>query len=114
MYPASSSPAVAYAANVTFPKPYHRKPKIGRELIKEPGCITAPSAASMVNAMTLSAVAAMMFGTWVIRPTSNASVVKIANQAHATTLTESPGELLYCQGRAPVSIIAAGVIPNGV
>ena len=47
------NPAPAYAAKVTFPKPYQRKPKIGRELIIEPGCMAAPSAASEVNAATV-------------------------------------------------------------
>ena len=105
---------LAYAANVTFPKPYHRKPNIGRELSIEPACITAPRAASTVNAATLIPTAAITLGTCASLPMRSASAVKITDQAATRRLRNGPGESLFCHGTAPVSIMAAGRIPPKV
>jgi hypothetical protein len=80
----------------------------------EPGCITAPNAASKVNAATVIAAAAIAMGTCARRPMRSASEVKITDHAATTTLRKRPGELLFCQGTAPVSIIAARSIPPKV
>ena len=76
--------------------------------------MTAPSAASTVKAATVNAVAAMTLGTRAIRPTSSASTVKISDQAATRRLRNSPGEPLFCQGTAPVSIMAALSTPPKV
>ena len=87
---------------------------MGRELSIEPGCITAPSAASKVNAATVIAAAAMAVGTCASRPTRSASEVRITDHAATRTLRNSPGELAFCHGTAPVSIMAAGSTPPKV